>query len=158
MTVIEATAHADAPAGEVFAILCDVSLLTQLSTLTESVEGDPGRPLQVGDRFSQRLKVVGVPLESDWEVVELVPDQRLRVEGTGPAGARAVVEHEIVSDSAQRTALTMRVEYDLPGGVLGELADDLFVERRSTRDAQHIVEHIADLAEMRHRRAGPSGG
>ena len=93
--------------------------------------------------------MLGIPIESDWRVVELQPGRRLRVDGTGPAGARASVTHVVVGDGASGRSLRMTVDHDLPAGALGEAVHHLLVERRSRRDAEAIVANIAELAESR---------
>jgi hypothetical protein len=39
------------------------------------------------------------------------------------------------------------VDYQLPAGFLGELADKLFVERSVARDVQHSGENLKAIAE-----------
>jgi hypothetical protein len=43
----------------------------------------PGRPVAVGDRFNQVVKVLDVELDTDKEVTEIVTDERIRVAENG---------------------------------------------------------------------------
>ncbi len=42
---------------------------------------------------------------------------------------------------------TIDIEYELPGGVLGEAVDRLFVERSIEREMKHVAENFGALAE-----------
>src|SRR4051812_7610373 len=130
MTTVEASTAVEAPADALFAVLADARLLSSVSDLTVEVHGDPGRPLQRGDRFEQRIRILGIPLDTEWEVTDIDEPRRIVVAGTGPAGATASVAHDITGDGTGST-LRMVVEYELPAGVLGEAVDHLLVERKS---------------------------
>jgi coenzyme Q-binding protein COQ10 len=46
-----------------------------------------------------------------------------------------------------KTRLTAQVEYDMPGGVLGKIADKLVVERVNTRNLEESLENLKALVE-----------
>ena len=52
-----------------------------------------------------------------------------------------------VEATAAGSRLDLHVDYDLPGGVLGDVADRLYVERRNEREAEHSLQNLKDLVE-----------
>jgi glucose/arabinose dehydrogenase len=52
-----------------------------------------------------------------------------------------------LATSSDRVELS--VDYDLPGGLLGDLLDRLYVERRNEREAEHSLQNLKDLVEGR---------
>lgn len=146
-TTITKTAQIARPGAEVMAVLRDITLLPHLSGLTTGVEGDPGRPLQVGDTFTQDLRIVGLPLHTTWTVAEQTPT-RLVCRGESTGGGQATLTESLL-EAGPVTTVSLEVDYDLPGGFLGEAVDKLFVERRNEREAEHILANLKDLVESR---------
>ncbi|MGB8857687.1 MAG: hypothetical protein WCC60_00450 [Ilumatobacteraceae bacterium] len=72
-------------------MLADVERLAEFSHMTVGISAGPGRPLAVGDRFDQVVKVLHIKLDTEWEVTEIVTDERIRVEGRSKANGSATV-------------------------------------------------------------------
>jgi len=134
------------PQETVFAFLLDIERLPELTEMTVAVKNTPGRPLQVGDCFQQVVKVMGVEIDTDWEVTELVSHSRLRVEGRSKSNGQASLT-ETVSAEGDGCRVTLDVDYDPPLGLLGEIADKLVFERRHEEEAEHILASLKDLCE-----------
>ena len=43
----------------------------------------------------------------------------------------------------------MEIDYELPAGLLGQIADKLFVERTIERDLRHSIESFKALVEVK---------
>ena len=110
----------------------------------ETHDPSPGR-LKKGDTFAQTLRVLGRTFQSDWRVIELENPRRIAYEATGPAGAQLRMRQAVQAREAGSTA-TFDVEYELPGGFLGDLAE-LVAGRRNERELEHSMHNLKDLAE-----------
>lgn len=129
----------------IFALLTDVDRLPDWSTITlETHDPSPGR-LKKGDTFTQTLRVLGRTFQSDWRVIELDAPRRIAYEATGPAGAQLRMRQAVRAREAGST-ITFDVEYELPGGFLGDLAE-LVAGPRNERELEHSMHNLKDLAE-----------
>ena len=134
------------PPSRVFALLSDVERLPELTEMTVAVRKGPGRPLQQGDRFEQVVKVLGIELDTEWEVTEVVADSLLRVEGRSKSNGRASLT-ERLSAEGDGCLVRLEVDYDPPLGLLGEIADKVVFERRHEEEAEHILGRLKELCE-----------
>ena len=130
-----------------FEALTNWSRLTEWSTVTQSHDG-PDRGSGVGEEFDQQLRIAGLPLQTHWRVVEFDPPRSLAYEVTAMAAGRMTLRQQ-VAPSDQGCRVEFDVDYDLPGGFLGEALDRAFVERRNEREVEHSLQNLKDLLEGR---------
>lgn len=114
-----------------------------------SVEGT--FPLQLGSEVRLRVRQLPLPLAQTWlvrvaqlEEPTLIVDELLR--GPFPAWRH---EHRFAELPGGRTRLTDHVEYRLPAGALGRMADALFVRRLLLQSFRHRQERTRALLENR---------
>ena len=134
------------PPDHVFGVLSDIERLPEFSEMTVAVRNGPGRPVLAGDHFEQAIKVLGVELETKWEVTEVVANRLVRVEGTSHGNGRASLTQEVGADGAG-SRVTFTVDYDPPFGVLGDIADKLVFEHRNEEQAEEILARLKTLCE-----------
>jgi len=134
------------PPSDVFAVLADVERLPEFSDMTVAVKNGPGRPLQVGDHFDQVVKVVGIEVDTEWEVTEMVTDSRIRVEGRSKSNGRASMT-ETVTSADDGCVVRIEVDYDPPLGLLGEIADKMLFEKGHEDQAEQILVRLKALCE-----------
>ena len=134
------------PPEKVFEVLAHVNRLPEFSPMTVDVKG-PERPVQVGDRFEQTVKLAGKELATDWEVVEVQAPMLLRVEGRSAHNGRAALTDRVTPTADGGSRVELEVEYDLPLGFLGEIADKLVIERKNEDDAETILQRLKELCE-----------
>lgn len=147
MAHIKQDVHIANPPEEVFAVLVEVERLPRFSDMTVGVRHTPGRPLRPGDRFTQIIRLAGMELETDWEVTELEPNVLLRVEGRSQGGGRATLV-ERISPEGGGSRVAFEVDYDMPLGVLGDIADKLVgIEQHHEEDAERILSRLKELCE-----------
>jgi hypothetical protein len=134
------------PPSHVFGVLSNVERLPEFSHLTVAIRNGPGRAVQVGDRFEQAVKVLGVEFDTDWEVTEVVADTTIRVEGRSQhSGKASLTQH--VAPEGTGSRVTFDVDYDPPFGIIGEIADKVVFERKNEEDAEHILARLKELCE-----------
>jgi len=134
------------PPNRVFAVLANVERLGEFSDMTVAVRNGPQRPALVGDHFEQVVKVLGIEIETKWEVMEVVPDHLIRFEGHSAGDGRATLTHRVVPEGTG-SRVTFDVEYDPPLGILGDIADKLVFERRHEHEAEQLLARLRELCE-----------
>ena len=147
MTHIERTIDIAAPPERVFEELIDLHRLDRWSTITASHEG-PDEKLSVGQEFRQNLRVAGVSLPTTWRCTACDPPNAVAYEASS-AGGGSLTMRQVVVPTDGGSTVELVVDYELPGSVLGEVLDRLYVERRNEREAQHSLENLKDLLEGR---------
>ncbi len=132
---------------DVFEELVNWLELARWSTVTVEHRG-PDRASRIGEEFEQKIRVAGVPLQTRWRVVELDPPRQIAYDITATGGGRMAMRQRVVPvDDASR--MELELDYDLPGGFLGEALDRAFVERRNEREAEQSLQNLKDLCEGR---------
>jgi uncharacterized membrane protein len=137
----------DAPADRVWAVAIDANRIPEWQTNVVEISDVTGRLDQVGARYTAINKIAGRPLKGEWEVTKAEPNRLLELTGKAPGGGRAMNRIRLIpSDGA--TGLQVELDYELPGGFLGQFANRLFVERALQRDVQHSSENFKALCEQ----------
>ena len=103
-------------------------------------------PLAVGDHFDQIVKVLHLELETEWEVTQLVLNEKICVEGRSKANGSATVTQHVAADG-DGSLVTFEIEFEPPFGILGDIADKVIFESRHERDAEEILSGLKTLCE-----------
>lgn len=146
MTTIQREIMVSCPPSDVFTLLSHVERLPEFSEMTVAVKNGPGRPLQVGDTFDQVVKVLGIELDTEWEVTEVEMDRKIRIEGRSKSNGKASLTETIAAESGG-SRVTLEVDYDAPFGLLGEIADKLLFEKGHEAAAETILKNLKKVCE-----------
>ena len=92
-----------------------------------------------------RQQLRGGP-QARWEASRVESPRLLELTGTAPGGGRATATNRFEAAGAG-TDITIEIEYELPGGFVGGIADKLVVERAIERDVKHSVENFKAICE-----------
>jgi uncharacterized protein YndB with AHSA1/START domain len=147
MTRIERSVEIDAAPERVFHELETWDGLRRWSTITVDHTG-PGSCSQVGETFQQTIRVAGLDLRTDWEVTEYDPPNLIAYRATGPGDSHMEMR-QTVAATATGSRLELRIDYDLPGGALGDVVDRVYAQRRNQREADHTLANLKDLLDDR---------
>jgi len=148
MARIERHIEIDREPGEVFEAITDLDLLPDWATVVVETHDLPARPLRNGAAFRQTIRIAGRTLESEWRVAELERPRHVAYEATAPGGGRLAMKQTVVpTDGGSRVELEL--DYELPGGFLGEVVDRAYLERRNEREVEHSLHNLKDLLEGR---------
>ncbi len=148
MSRIERSIEILRPPEEVFDALTDLDGLTHWAPTVVETRNAPGRPLQAGDTFEQTVRVAGVSLETDWTVIDVQRPDYVRYECKGRAGGSLNMTQRVLgSDGGSRVEL--EIDYELPGGFVGEALNRLYVERRNEREAESTLQNLKEFLEGR---------
>ena len=138
--------HIDAPPEVAWALGRDANRIPEWNTTTVSVKDVSGPLDRQGATYTAVSKIAGRPLEVQWEVKQVDPGRMAEVTASSPRGGSAhlIVRYE---PDGSGTKFSMDLDYELPMGFLGDVADKLFAERSMTRDVQHSGENFKALVE-----------
>jgi uncharacterized membrane protein len=146
VTKIERSIEIDVRGERVFGVLVDLDRLPVWSTITVETHRTPGQPIERGDTFEQTLRILGRNLESRWRVVDLDPPRSVAYEAEVPGGGLLRMVQR-VHDSGGRSRVDFELDYELPGGIVGEWVDGAFAQRRNERELEHSVHNLKELLE-----------
>ena len=132
MPTVEYMCDLEAPLERVWAFYDAIDALFTLTPpeVHARLEGEPA-PMRVGVIYHLVLKRFGVTIRWDAEIVAYESPRFFRdrqVEGKGPFKAWTHA-HSFDPLPNDRTRVTDRVEYEMPFGPFGRIADLLFVRR-----------------------------
>jgi uncharacterized membrane protein len=144
---VHETVNIDAPIDVAWAIGRDASRIPEWNTTVMSVKDVSGSLDTVGASYTAVSKIVGRPLEVGWRVERVEPMRLGEAVATAPGGgsARTRVAYE---PDGTGTRVTIDLDYELPGGFLGGVADKLFAERTMARDVRHSSENFKAFVEQ----------
>ncbi len=148
MAHIERSIEINRPPEDVFTMLTDLHQLPHWATTVVETHDVPNVSLQEGSTFRQTVRVAGRNLECEWTVTELDHPRRIAYQASAPGGGQLTMQ-QIVSSTDSGSIVELDLDYELPGGFLGNAIDRLYVERRNEREAEHSLHNLKDLLEGR---------
>lgn len=144
--VVSCSIEIEAPIGEVWALVMDPHRLGDWVTIHRSVSDVPPGKLRKGSRFHQEMRLKGLPLKVDWEVVECRSPRRARWAGRAAAGAKASITYDL-SEHEGITRFDYENEFELPAGKVGKLAGRAFNAVSGDREAERSLARLKELLE-----------
>jgi len=147
MAIIQRSVVIDRPAADVWAVLEDVRRLPELSASTIEVTEAPERLTHAGQRFRQVVRAVGRRFDSEWEVLELEAERRLVIEGSVGYGVRYRLIETLEPLDAGSTRFEVCIDYRLPFGPLGKVAERLGVSRLAEQEAGEVAAGLKRVVE-----------
>lgn len=145
MGAVKDTYRVDAPPERVFAFGLMAERFPEWNTSLIEVKDISGPLDRVGATYTALMRVGGRPLETRWEVVRCERPLDFELKGTTPGGwAKQITRLEPVGSG---TEVFLELQYELPGGFLGQFADKLFVERAIERDVKHSSDSYKAIVE-----------
>ena len=148
MTHIRMSGHYDAPIDRVFELATDFRRYPEWNVSYIEVKDVAGPPRQVGTKITSSMRVLGRVSDGTGEVFEIDPPRLLKMGGTRPDGAKLFSTYRFTPKDSG-TDWEFEIEYELPAGIVGQIADKLFVERAVERDVRHSIENFTALVEAK---------
>jgi uncharacterized membrane protein len=145
MGQVKMQAHVEAPIDQVFDYAADVNRWAEWNVSV--VEMTPGAPLAaIGDRFAGKNKFMGRVEDIEGRVTSLDrPRLMAFVSGPPTGGHENWTAHFTVAGSG--TDIDCVIDYEVPLGLVGALADKLFVERQVQRMLDQSRDNFIALVE-----------
>lgn len=138
--------HVEAPAERLFDLASRAERIPEWDPLFVDVRDVSGPLDHAGTHFAATLKIAGVSLPVKIEVTRAERPQLLILSGTAPGGGRLcwTWRFEPRGTGADTDA---ELEYRLPGGIAGGIADRLLVHELIAQDIELALENLTAIAE-----------
>lgn len=143
MATVERSILINAPTEAIDAIALDGNRLPQWYVGIEQATPDDLYP-EVGSRVSLVYKAAEVTFNLALTVQELAHGHHISYQ---MSGMMVGTQEWSYTPEGGQTRLTALVEYEMPGGVLGKIADKLVVERMNARNLEESLENLRALVE-----------
>jgi uncharacterized membrane protein len=143
---VRQSGHIDASPDAAFALAIDASRIPEWNSSVSEVRDVSGMLDHAGASYVAILKLGGRPLESRWEVSKVEKGKLIEFTASAPGGGRATAVTRVEATGGG-TDFAIEVDYELPGGFVGGMADKLFVERAIERDVRHSLENFKAICE-----------
>lgn len=101
-------------------------------------------PTTLGSRSRYVYNMMGVKIKGEHEVKALTENQHLHVKTL--SGIDSAFDFSFAPANGG-TLLTIRVDYNLPGSVLGQLLNKLAVEQKNERDLEDGLQNLKSILE-----------
>jgi uncharacterized protein YndB with AHSA1/START domain len=144
MKTIDKNVTIRAPAGVVWEFLTNPSNLPSVWPSMTEVENVEVKP-DGSHSFDFKYRMAGIPFHGHSATVEVDKNRRLVSKTTGGVPSTFTFIYE---GRDAMTTLSMHCEYELPGKILGKLAEPL-VHRINEREAEHMLANVKDVLEHR---------
>jgi ligand-binding SRPBCC domain-containing protein len=144
MAQIKQTIKIDAPLTEVFEYVTKpenwtryVTSLVDVRNISDDVPGS-------GTTFEWTYRMMGVNNDGRGSIVELEKDKKFVMEMEGSFPIKETYDFQ---GDEKSTELTFDMYYEVPGKVLGVIADKLVVARLNVKEAIAVLNKIKDMCE-----------
>jgi uncharacterized membrane protein len=143
MTTVERSILIDAPTDRIDEIALDGHRLPEWYVGIEDTRPDNLYP-EVDGKVILTYKAAGVTFNISLTVQELVRGSHISYQ---MAGMMVGTQEWRYTPEGGQIRLTALVEYEMPGGALGKLADKLVVERMNAKNLEQSLENLKALVE-----------
>lgn len=140
--------YIEAPVDVCWDLGADASRIPEWQEGVLEVKDITGKLDQVGAGYSTVLRIMGRRLEGRFEVSKVDKPRLVELSGTAPGGGRAK-STVWLEPAGGGTDLTVEIDYELPGGLIGDVADKVFMERAVERQIRHSNENFKALCEAK---------
>ena len=143
MVTVSHSVRVNAPVEDVFAYVDEpenhVEMTPSITDVSNVEPLDNG-----GKRLDYTYEMAGVSLTGTMETPEYAENERVVFETDGDLSGTLTWAFEPAGDA---TRVTYTAEYDLPGGVLGKVAEP-FAVRYNERELRTTLENLRDRIEL----------
>jgi uncharacterized membrane protein len=141
----EASISINTPIGKVFDAIADPEKMAEYSNasiLTEA-KGNPGEP---GSAAVWEYNVAGMKLHATTSVTLVNKPKKLIQEMTGAMPGRWIWN---LKQKDKATTVDFCIEYNLPGGMFGKMADKLFMGRMNQKNLEKTLSLLKEYCEAK---------
>jgi carbon monoxide dehydrogenase subunit G len=142
MTTVNRSINIKAPVESVFTYLSDP--MNALEWMVGMMEVTDVSGIGLGEHYSWKYKMVGIPIQGKSTTTEYVPNERAVVESKAGIASKFTFTY---APQEGGTKLDLEVDYTIPVPVLGKLAEKL-VLKRNEREADMWMDNIKERLEQ----------
>lgn len=97
-----------------------------------------------GTTFTWEYKMLGMRFTGQGEITEFERNSRFAMKLSGKFPITETYEFR---EETGGTALTVRIDYELPGSVIGKLMDNALIDKLNDMEARNVLEKIRVMLE-----------
>jgi uncharacterized membrane protein len=145
MPHVEQSINIEAPVEAVFGVIAhQPERMAEWWPPIELQERVSPAPTNIGSVSRYVYNMMGVKIKGEHEVLEMAENQHLIVKTT--SGIDSQFDFHF-APSNNGTNLTIRVDYTLPGSVLGQLLNRLAIEKKNEQDLEEGLRNLKAIVE-----------
>ena len=145
MPFVEESIVIRAPAESVFRLIAhEPERMAEWWPPIELQERVTPPPTKVGSIAHYVYNMMNVSIRGQHEVLEMAENQRLVVKTISGIDSRFEFDFLPENDA---TKVTIRVDYSLPGSVIGQLMNRVIIEERNLKDLQEGLQNLKNIVE-----------
>ncbi len=144
MATIKRSIEIGAPLEKVFNFVSSPENWTRYVTSLIAVENLSDQEIKPGTTFDWTYRMLGTDFKGKGKVLDYEKNRKftMRMEGNFP-----ITETYIFDGDQNSTTLTVEIEYELPGRLLGAIADKIVVEKLNVKEADTVLDKVKTLCE-----------
>ena len=145
-TVIDKSISVNASPEETFRYLDEEELIPRYAPGVKSVEVERRTEQRIGDSFKVNYSVLGLNMPTRFVVTQYDKNSRALSSMEGPMSGTF---DWTLSERANGTDVSVRIEYGVRGGALGRGLDGLLLRRVNEANVQRMLQNFKALVEGR---------
>jgi ligand-binding SRPBCC domain-containing protein len=144
MATIKRSIEINAPLEKVFDFVSTPDNWTRYVTSLIAVENLSDSVIKPETTFDWTYRMLGTDFRGKGKVLEYEKNKKftMRMEGNFP-----ITETYLFDGDDNKTTLTVEIVYELPGKLLGVLADKMVVEKLNIKEADTVLDKVKTLCE-----------
>ena len=144
MPKVETSVTINAPIEKVFHAIIEPELAPQWSSGISEVTNIKGDPEEKGSSFDMTYHVLGMKFTQHMVTSEIAKPRKViyLMEGGFPGTFEFTIEPQ-----GQVTKVDIRIDYSVPGGILGKIANQVLLERMNRKNIESSAEGLKIFCE-----------
>ncbi len=134
----------NAPLKKVFEYVAAPENWSMFVTSLIDIRNVSDNPIKRGMTYDWTYRMIGVNLDGEGKVVEYNKHNKFSLHMGGAFPLREVFRFNGDTNS---TTLNLEIQYEVPGKVLGVIANKLVIEKLNKKEAAAVIKKVKDLCE-----------
>jgi ligand-binding SRPBCC domain-containing protein len=144
MASIKRSININAPLSKVFDYVTKPENWTRYVTSLVDVRNVSDEVPRVGTTFEWTYRMLGINHNGKGSIVEFEKNKKFALE---MEGAFPIKEHYHFEGNEEKAELTFEIHYDVPGKVLGVIANSLVIEKMNVTEAVAVLNKVKTICE-----------
>jgi ligand-binding SRPBCC domain-containing protein len=132
------------PVGKVFNFVTNPENWTRYVTSLTDVRDVSSQTVESGTTFRWTYRMLGMNFNGSGEVTENVKNRRFALQ---MKGGFPIKEKYVFSPAEKGTELSFEIEYEIPGKLMGSLANRVVIEKINKKEASTVLSKVKVLCE-----------
>ena len=144
MATIAKKIFINSPVGKVFSFVTSPDNWTKYVTSLTDVRDVSSQNVDPGTTFKWEYRMFGMNFRGKGQVIENIKNRKfgLKMEGSFP-----IVEKYTFTPVDDGTELLFELEYEVPGKLLGSIANRVVIEKLNKKEAANVLSKVKTFCE-----------